>query len=140
VKDTHLDVAKAVAVRRAPDGMNVDVTFNHSIPPHLKLGPRRAGVARAWLGKPCNSTGLQDTSELAQDRVRIRHVMKRVEAHDAVDARVGHLDPSSVEREELRRRAVADNRHSLVELTRDSQRRRRDVKENHAAAQLGEEP
>ena len=97
-------------------------------------------MARAGLREPCDPPRLEDASELAQDRVRVRHVMKGVEAHDAVDARVGKLDLPSVERQELRRGTVADDRHALVELARDAQRRRRNVEKNHAAAELGQKP
>ena len=89
-----------------------------------------------WLGETGDAAGHQDPAELADDRRRVRHVMERVKRENAIDALVGQIDVRAVEDQELRGRTVADDRQPRILLARNLQRRRRDVEQDHPAAQL----
>src|SRR5262245_5437013 len=90
------------------------------------------------FGKPGDAARAQHATELQHRLGRVRHVMKRVKAEDAIDAGVGKIDSAAVENEKLRRRLIADWRQPRVELLAEFQRARRDVERDRRAAKLGQ--
>src|SRR5215470_18590698 len=79
-------------------------------------------------------------AELEHRLGRVRHVMKGVEAEDAIDAAVGEIDSAAVEHEKFRRRLIANWRQPRVELLPQFERARRDVKRDRRAAKLRQAP
>ena len=140
VEDRQLHLPEAARPRRPRDRVDVHVVFDDAVGTHLELGLRIVGMPRARLDEARDAARLQKPAELAQHGVGIRHVMEGVEADDPVHAAVGQLDRPPVEGQELRLRPFADDRQPLVHLARDGERARRDVEQDHAAAELRQEP
>src|SRR4030095_14744221 len=90
----------------------------------------------ARLRKARDAARPQHPAELQHRLGRVRHVVKRVEAEDAIDARVGKIDVATVEEEKLRRWLISNWRHPRVELLAEFERTRRDVKCDRGAAKL----
>src|SRR5262245_13295811 len=90
------------------------------------------------FGKPRDAARAEHAAELQHRLGRIRHVMKRVKAEDAIDAAVGKIDSAAVEHEKLRRWLIADWRQTPVELLAEFERGRRDVERDRRAAKLGQ--
>src|SRR5512138_432951 len=96
------------------------------------MGPR--------FGKPGDAARPEHPAELQHRLGRVRDVMKRVEAENAIDAGVGKIDSAAVEHEKLRRRLMSDRRQPSIELPPEFQRTGRDVKRNRSAAKLRQTP
>ena len=71
---------------------------------------------------------------------RIRNVVERVDADDAIDALVREIDAPAVEAQERRRGLRAGDGLAFEQLTRDVERGRGHVTHHHLAAHLREEP
>ena len=139
VEERQLQIAETAALRRAPERVDVDVVLDHAVRAHLELRQRRARVPRSRLRERRDAARLQHACEFAQYVVGIRRVMKRIEAKDPFDAGVLEIDAASVELQKLRRGPIADRRLPFVQIARDAQRRRRNIEQDHAAAELRQE-
>src|SRR5215213_197897 len=95
-------------------------------------------MTRPRLRECGDAARLQHAAEFAQHVVGVRRVMERIEAEDALDARIRQVDAAPVENEEARLGTLAERRLLRVQLARDGEGGRRDVEEDHAAAELGE--
>src|SRR4030095_1212963 len=95
-----------------------------------------------WAGfrKARDAARPEHAAEFQHRLGRVRHVMKRVEAEDAIEARVWTIDAAAIEDEKLRRRLISNWRQPCVELLAEFQRAGRDVKRDRGAAKLRQAP
>ncbi len=102
--DAERQVRESGRARKREDVVHVDVVLEHAVVPHLVLRLRGLRVPASGLAESGDPPGLQHPAELGDHFRRIGHMVKRVEAHDAIDRFVIEPDAVAVEPEELRSR------------------------------------
>src|SRR6266403_1011114 len=93
-------------------------------------------MLRSGFRKARDAAIRQHAAELSQHSRRIRHMMKSVQAEDAVNRSVLEIDPLTIEEQELGRGSITGGWITSVQLAANPQCCGRDVAGDHPTTEL----